>query len=114
MKQKISGVLFVLLGLFLVGCSTQRGLRNLKGLDSGTSGYRYGNSFWLLQFADLAYLDEIGFRKGIRELGIAEGTTTRLIEHKGSDAQAYVVSDRDVIIVAFRGTEGTKDILAGF
>jgi len=77
--------------------------------DHRTTEYDPNNAYWLSFFADSVYLERDENEAIMRELGLETFDW-----HSSSGTEAFVASNSDAIIIAFRGTEPTdfNDIAA--
>ncbi|QYK47570.1 MAG: lipase family protein [Phycisphaeraceae bacterium] len=65
------------------------------------------NTYWLARWSDLSYRDEAAAGAEAISLGMKSRFLSSTKESK-KDAQGYVFSDHETVIIAFRGTEPTK------
>lgn len=72
--------------------------------DANATSYSKINASWLADASLLAYSDESVVRKAYLKAGFAGVTVL-----KGRSTQGYIVSNADVIIVSFRGTQAVKN-----
>lgn len=107
--MQLTRIPLLLLILFLSACSA--GISPLDGFDEDKESYAYHNNLWMARFAELAYENPKRFQKALDGFGLEEDSKLTLIENKKSDAQVYLLTNDDVIIVSFRGTESFKDAL---
>lgn len=71
-----------------------------------TSKFSAANAWWLADCSRLAYVRDQKFvRKTLRHAGF---TKVKFFDKKGT--QCFVASNRQIVIVAFRGTEANKEL----
>jgi triacylglycerol lipase len=67
--------------------------------------YSAVNAYSLAVMSQLAYQTEAGIKRGVKALGFSTDDLS-VFPIKPGDTQVFVVTNADVIVVAFRGTEG--------
>lgn len=72
-------------------------------IDHTSTAYSAVNAFWLGQAAKLAYSSEQDIATTTASWGL---TNFEFFDGKRTNTQAYVAGNQDLIVVAFRGTEG--------
>jgi len=71
--------------------------------EHGTTEYSSINAYWLGMASKLAYLKKQKIKKTVENWGL---DNFEFIEGSRTNTQAFVAGNRQLIIVAFRGTEG--------